>query len=93
MPTLACVPDSLAKREAISKQSGSPLMRIRPGSVPGVCEKCGEKIWIGPRQQIFREHMGWPVCCMECSINELLEELRGLLSQEDGDKKGEKEQG
>lgn len=62
-PILACPPISA---EAL-RRIGLLEAKAAPYSVQMKCQRCGEPVWVGPRQQLSLKHMPEPVIlCFEC---------------------------
>jgi hypothetical protein len=53
---LACIPDDPAVRAEISRVVGKDCVPYKD-SVPGVCEVCGCKVWLGPEQEAKRKKL------------------------------------
>lgn len=69
-PILCCIPDDTEVRRRMADVVGSYL-EVHPGSIPGECNECSCKVWIGPLQQRARRlRPEAVVMCMLCALPE-----------------------
>lgn len=61
---LACPPVDAAKQAQIGIVAFTP----GPGSEETLCERCGAKVWIGPKLRELRNQQSATVVCFQCAL-------------------------